>query len=169
MRAFIAEDGSRPVPMKIRNAPTKLMKDIGMGKDYPLCPRRVGGYAVKRTYLPDGMARRVVPAHGSGLEAKIAEKLAHLRSLDGKSNHEGHENSLAHLRCLPLPPRVPVRDSALYIPFVCHSEGLPRGISSVAVSRRDPSRDALRTTANHVQYASSKESSCSTSNNSAKT
>ena len=86
VRAFIAEDGSRPVPMKIRNAPTKLMKDIGMGKDYRYAHDESEGYAAGETYLPDGMARQEwYRPTDRGLEAKIAEKLAHLRSLDGKS------------------------------------------------------------------------------------
>jgi putative ATPase len=87
VRAFIAEDGSRPVPMKIRNAPTKLMKDLGMGKDYRYAHDEEGGYAAGETYLPDGMARQdwYQPTE-RGLEAKIREKLAQLRALDGKSS-----------------------------------------------------------------------------------
>ncbi len=85
-RAFIAEDGSRPVPMKIRNAPTKLMKDLGMGKDYRYAHDEAEGYAAGETYLPDGMQRQEwYRPTDRGLEAKIREKLAHLRALDGKS------------------------------------------------------------------------------------
>jgi putative ATPase len=84
-RAFIAEDGSRPVPMKIRNAPTKLLKDLGMGKDYRYAHDEAEGYAAGENYLPDGMARQEwYRPTNRGLEAKIAEKLAYLRSLDGK-------------------------------------------------------------------------------------
>ncbi|MEO8386603.1 MAG: replication-associated recombination protein A [Betaproteobacteria bacterium] len=85
-RAFIAQDESRPVPMHIRNAPTKLMKNLGMGKDYRYAHDEVEGYAAGESYFPDGMARPdwYQPTE-RGLEAKIREKLAHLRELDGKS------------------------------------------------------------------------------------
>ena len=85
-RAFISQDESRPVPMHIRNAPTKLMKNLGMGKDYRYAHDEEDGYAAGETYLPDGMQRpHWYRPTERGLEAKIAEKLAHLRELDGKS------------------------------------------------------------------------------------
>ena len=86
VRAFIAQDESRPVPMHIRNAPTKLMKNLGMGKDYRYAHDEEEGYAAGESYLPDGMKRPdwYQPTE-RGLEAKIREKLAHLRELDGKS------------------------------------------------------------------------------------
>ena len=82
-RAFIAEDGTRPVPLHIRNAPTKLMKNLGYGKDYRYAHDEDEGYAAGESYLPDGME----PLHwyrptDRGLEAKIRERLEHLRSLD---------------------------------------------------------------------------------------
>ncbi len=85
-RAFIAQDESRPVPMHIRNAPTKLMKNLGMGKDYRYAHTEEEGYAAGENYFPDGMVRPdwYQPTE-RGLEAKIREKLAHLRELDGKS------------------------------------------------------------------------------------
>jgi putative ATPase len=85
VRAFIAQDESRPVPMHIRNAPTKLMKTLGMGKDYRYVHDEDEGYAAGESYLPDGMARPGwYQPTARGLEAKIREKLAHLRELDGK-------------------------------------------------------------------------------------
>jgi putative ATPase len=86
VRAFIAEDGTRPVPLHIRNAPTKLMKGLGYGKDYRYAHDEDEGYAAGESYLPEG----VEPHHwykptDRGLEAKIREKLEHLRSLDEKS------------------------------------------------------------------------------------
>jgi putative ATPase len=86
VRAFIAQDESRPVPMHIRNAPTKLMKTLGMGKDYRYAHDEEEGYVAGENYLPDGMKRPdwYRPTE-RGLEAKIREKLAHLRELDGKS------------------------------------------------------------------------------------
>ena len=85
-RAFIAEDESRPVPMHIRNAPTKLMKNLGMGKDYRYAHDEEEGYVAGENYLPEGMQQpNWYRPTGRGLEAKIREKLAHLRELDGKS------------------------------------------------------------------------------------
>ncbi len=85
-RAFIAQDESRPVPMHIRNAPTKLMKNLGMGKDYRYAHDEEEGFAAGESYFPDGMKRPDwYRPTDRGLEAKIAEKLAHLRELDGKS------------------------------------------------------------------------------------
>ena len=85
-RAFIAKDESRAVPMHLRNAPTRLMKNLGMGKDYRYAHDEVEGYAAGESYFPDGMERpEWYQPTDRGLEAKISEKLAHLRELDGKS------------------------------------------------------------------------------------
>lgn len=85
VRAFIAQDESRPVPMHIRNAPTKLMKNLGMGKDYRYAHDEEEGYAAGESYLPDGIEKpEWYKPTERGLEAKIREKLAHLRELDGK-------------------------------------------------------------------------------------
>jgi putative ATPase len=82
-RAFIAEDGTRPVPLHIRNAPTKLMKNLGYGKDYRYAHDEDEGYAAGESYLPDGMERpEWYRPTDRGLEAKIREKLEHLRELD---------------------------------------------------------------------------------------
>jgi putative ATPase len=86
VRAFIAEDGTRPVPLHIRNAPTKLMKGLGYGKDYRYAHDEDEGYAAGESYLPEG----VEPHHwykptDRGMEAKIREKLEHLRSLDAQA------------------------------------------------------------------------------------
>src|SRR5687767_4189042 len=54
-RAFIAQDGSRPVPMRLRNAPTKLMKDLGYGKGYRYAHDEADAYAAGERYLPDDM------------------------------------------------------------------------------------------------------------------
>jgi putative ATPase len=83
VRAFIAEDGTRPVPLHIRNAPTKLMKGLGYGKDYRYAHDEDEGYAAGETYLPDGMERHNwYQPTDRGLEAKIREKLEHLRNRD---------------------------------------------------------------------------------------
>ncbi|MDB5776290.1 MAG: recombination factor protein RarA [Herbaspirillum sp.] len=82
-RAFVAQDSSRGVPEHLRNAPTKLMKQLGYGKLYRYAHDEPEAYAAGETYLPDGMAEPhwYQPAP-RGLESKIADKLAHLRELD---------------------------------------------------------------------------------------
>lgn len=82
-RAFVAQDASRPVPDHLRNAPTRLMKEMGYGKDYRYAHDEVDAYAAGEHYFPSGMSEpgwyQPVPR---GLEVKIQEKLAHLRTLD---------------------------------------------------------------------------------------
>ncbi len=84
-RAFVAQDKSRPVPEHLRNAPTKLMKQLGYGKLYRYAHDEPDAYAAGETYLPDGMAEpgwyQPTPR---GLEGKIGEKLAYLRQLDAE-------------------------------------------------------------------------------------
>ncbi len=82
-RAFVAGDGSRDVPLHLRNAPTKLMKQLDYGRDYRYAHDEAGGYAAGEQYLPDDMpeVNFYQPTH-RGLEAKIAEKLARLHELD---------------------------------------------------------------------------------------
>ncbi len=82
-RAFIGKDKSRPVPEHLRNAPTRLMKELGYGKLYRYAHDEPDAYAADETYLPDGMSdpHWYLPT-SRGLEAKIAEKLAYLESLD---------------------------------------------------------------------------------------
>ncbi|HQX06107.1 MAG TPA: recombination factor protein RarA, partial [Zoogloea sp.] len=88
-RQFVKQDVSRPVPIHLRNAPTKLMKELGYGKAYRYAHDEPDGYAAGETYLPDGMERPdwYQPV-GRGLEARIAEKLERLRALD-REYHEG--------------------------------------------------------------------------------
>ncbi|MFI4952852.1 MAG: replication-associated recombination protein A [Burkholderiales bacterium] len=93
-RAFIADDGSRPVPLHLRNAPTRLMKNLGYGKDYRYAHDEQDAYVAGETYLPEGMA----PPHwyrptDRGLEVRIAEKLAELRSRDAKVRSSGDTES----------------------------------------------------------------------------
>jgi putative ATPase len=82
-RSFIAKDKTRPVPEHLRNAPTKLMKELGYGKLYRYAHDEPDAYAAGETYLPDGIKEpgwyKPTPR---GMEGKIAEKLAYLRSLD---------------------------------------------------------------------------------------
>ncbi|WP_343722334.1 replication-associated recombination protein A [Herbaspirillum seropedicae] len=82
-RAFVKQDKSREVPVHLRNAPTKLMKELGYGHEYRYAHDEPNAYAAGETYLPDGIEEpgwyQPVPR---GLEIKIAEKLAVLRKLD---------------------------------------------------------------------------------------
>jgi putative ATPase len=88
-RAFVAQDGSREVPLHLRNAPTKLMKQLDYGKGYRYAHEEAEGYAAGENYFPDGMpAVSFYEPTGRGLEAKIAEKLAHLRELDAKAKNK---------------------------------------------------------------------------------
>ena len=86
-RAEIGKTGSLEVPIHLRNAPTKLMKELGHGKAYRYAHDEPEGYAAGEHYLPEGMTEpgyyQPVPR---GLEIKIAEKLAHLRELAKKRN-----------------------------------------------------------------------------------
>ena len=82
-RELVRNDQSRPVPEHLRNAPTKLMKDLGYGREYRYAHDEPGAYAAGETYFPDGMATpSLYQPTDRGLEAKIADKLAHLRQLD---------------------------------------------------------------------------------------
>ena len=80
VKALIKKDGTRPVPMHLRNAPTKLMKDLDYGKGYRYAHDEEGGFAAGESYLPDGMAApgfyRPVER---GLEIRIAEKMRELQ------------------------------------------------------------------------------------------
>ena len=88
-RSFVAQNGSREVPMHLRNAPTKLMKQLDYGKGYRYAHDEEEGYAAGENYFPDGMPQvSFYNPTDHGLEAKIAEKLAHLRELDNKVNKQ---------------------------------------------------------------------------------
>jgi putative ATPase len=79
-RDFIRADGTRPVPLHIRNAPTRLMKDLGYGKDYRYAHDEEGAFAAGENYFPEGMpAVEWYRPTERGLEAKIRERLEELR------------------------------------------------------------------------------------------
>ena len=86
-KAWVKKDGTRPVPLHLRNAPTQLMKTLDYGKGYRYAHDEAGGFAAGENYLPDGM-----PEPGfyrpvdRGLEMKIAEKMASLRELNRTRN-----------------------------------------------------------------------------------
>ena len=83
VRAFIRDDKTRPVPDQLRNAPTRLMKDLGYGRDYRYAHDEADAYAAGENYFPEGMPRRDFYAPTErGLEAKIRVRLAELRERD---------------------------------------------------------------------------------------
>ncbi len=85
-KAFVANGDSSPVPLHLRNAPTKLMKELDYGKAYRYAHNEPEAYAAGVDYFPDGMtAPQFYIPTPRGLEGKITEKLAHLRELDKKS------------------------------------------------------------------------------------
>ena len=85
-RAFVKQDGTRPVPMRLRNAPTKLMKELDYGKGYRYAHDEEGAFAPGERYLPDGMSDPgfYQPVE-RGLEIKIAEKMRSLRELNARA------------------------------------------------------------------------------------
>jgi putative ATPase len=88
-RALIRDDKSRPVPEHLRNAPTRLMKELGYGRDYRYAHDEPDAYAAGENYFPEGMT----PPHlyeptERGLEAKIKARLDELRALDAQSRHK---------------------------------------------------------------------------------
>ncbi|RTL18507.1 MAG: replication-associated recombination protein A [Burkholderiales bacterium] len=86
VKAFIKQDTSRPVPVHLRNAPTRLMKELGYGHAYRYAHDEPNAYAAGEQYLPDGLeGQRWYEPVPRGLELKIADKLAELRRLDDEA------------------------------------------------------------------------------------
>lgn len=82
----VAENGSHEVPLHLRNAPTRLMKELGYGEEYRYAHDEPGAYAAGEDYFPDAMApRQYYHPVPRGLESKIGEKLEHLSRLDRES------------------------------------------------------------------------------------
>jgi len=87
VRAFVREDGTRPVPLHLRNAPTKLMKQLGYGRGYRYAHDESEGFAAGETYWPDGVAPQTFyQPVDRGVEQRIAERLAQLRALNRKAS-----------------------------------------------------------------------------------
>ena len=94
-RAWVKEDGTRPVPLHLRNAPTRLMKQLDYGKGYRYAHHEEGAFAAGENYWPEDMAAQgfyqPVPR---GLEIRIADKLRELRSLnDAATQKRGDPSS----------------------------------------------------------------------------
>jgi putative ATPase len=82
--------GSLEVPLHLRNAPTRLMKSLGYGKDYRYAHGEAGGYAAGERYFPEGMPeRRYYAPVARGLEIKIGEALEARRARDRKAREQG--------------------------------------------------------------------------------
>jgi putative ATPase len=88
-RAFVKADATRPVPMHLRNAPTRLMKQLGYGSEYQYAHDAPDAFVAGERYLPDGLdALRFYEPVSRGLEQRIAEKLSELRRLNTQARDE---------------------------------------------------------------------------------
>ncbi len=86
-KALIKQDGTRPVPLHLRNAPTKLMKDLAYGRDYRYAHDEENGFAAGETYFPEGMTPpQFYRPVERGLEIRLAEKLRELKKLNDRKN-----------------------------------------------------------------------------------
>ncbi|MET0332834.1 MAG: replication-associated recombination protein A [Rhizobacter sp.] len=86
VRAFIAKDGTRAVPLHLRNAPTKLMKDLDYGQGYRYAHDEPGGFAAGENYWPDKLPpQRFYQPVDRGLELQIGERLQELRRLNDEA------------------------------------------------------------------------------------
>lgn len=91
-KAFVAQDRSREVPVHLRNAPTKFMKEIGYGHDYRYAHNEPYGYAAGETYFPEGLNGKHQPHFyeptDRGVEAHIQKRLLFLQQLDEQANQK---------------------------------------------------------------------------------
>ena len=89
VRELVRSDGTRLVPEHLRNAPTRLMKQLGHGTDYRYAHNESGGFAAGETYLPEGLPRtRFYEPVPRGLELRIGERLAELRALNAAAGRK---------------------------------------------------------------------------------
>ncbi len=88
-REVVRNDPTRPVPPHLRNAPTRLMKELGHGRDYRYAHDEPDAYAAGENYFPEGMKRpEFYRPTDRGLEAKIREHLKRLRQLDAAARRK---------------------------------------------------------------------------------
>ncbi|MGV8803331.1 MAG: replication-associated recombination protein A [Polaromonas sp.] len=86
-KAFIKKDGTRPVPLHLRNAPTRLMKELDYGKNYRYAHDEEGGFAAGENYFPEGMAApEFYRPVERGLEIRIGDKLKELKARNHQKN-----------------------------------------------------------------------------------
>lgn len=94
VREFVKKDGTRPVPLYLRNAPTKLMADLGYKQGYRYAHDEPGAFAAGEIYLPEGLeGTRWYQPTDRGLEIKIGEKLARLKALNEEAWAQGKGRS----------------------------------------------------------------------------
>ena len=94
VRDFVKADGTRPVPLRLRNAPTRLMKQLDYGRGYRYAHDEAEGFAAGETYFPDGMtAPNFYRPTDRGLEAQIADKLARLRQANASAADDATDQS----------------------------------------------------------------------------
>ncbi len=85
-REAVKASGTLPVPVHLRNAPTRLMKTLGYGREYRYAHDEPDAYAAGEKYLPEAMGdTRFYEPTDRGLEARIKERLSYLRSLDAQA------------------------------------------------------------------------------------
>ena len=90
MAEKVAAGRSHPVPVHLRNAPTRLMKELGYGKEYRYAHNEPHGYAAGERYFPDEMEPyRIYEPTDRGLEKILAERLTFFRKLDAERKKEG--------------------------------------------------------------------------------
>jgi hypothetical protein len=108
-RALVRKEGTRPVPVHLRNAPTRLMKDLGYGKDYRYAHDEEGGFAAGETYFPEGMKPpQFYRPVERGLEIRIGEKLRELRGHEQQGTQRRRAGTPLH-RQSPFGPRQAVK------------------------------------------------------------
>ena len=87
-KAYVSDRNNYDVPIHLRNAPTKLMKDIGYGKEYRYAHNEPHAYAAGEKYFPDELDPiQFYSPVNRGLEIKINEKLNFLKDLDKKNKN----------------------------------------------------------------------------------
>lgn len=95
VRSFVKHDQSRPIPLYLRNAPTKLMGDLGYGDGYRYAHDEPEAFAAGEVYMPEGLENMTwYKPTPRGLEIKIGEKMKHLAEL----NHEAQVRGRARVR-----------------------------------------------------------------------
>jgi putative ATPase len=88
--AHVRESGSHAVPMHLRNAPTRLMKELGHGSGYRYAHDEADAYAAGESYWPDDLPPRQYYAPvAQGLETKIRERMARLKEMDSRARATG--------------------------------------------------------------------------------
>jgi putative ATPase len=88
VREFVRRDGTRPVPLHLRNAPTRLMKQLDYGRGYRYAHDEPDAFAAGERYLPEGLDEQWYRPSGRGLEGRIAERLEELRRRNAQAREQ---------------------------------------------------------------------------------